>query len=1297
MLKIAGKPSVNNKNNNSAAFEKNNSELSFKGYRSFTNENGNRIHRFYLPAGLKHGEVELVALGKDKNGNYIVDEEIDSLTIGNKGYADFNPLMKGFDETNPDMAVGYRFNVNSEIILDNALKTPDKSEGEKGYNIALPENRTTLNVPRQMIHIFPDSFNPPRSSARRIPFNHFGGDLKSITEKIPELKDMGFARIISTPIFGQDNVSSHGYWTNNPYQVTENLGSLSDFKKLQIDLFKNGMGWIADGAFVNEGLEGVHIRDIMLWGNKSPYLHWFETHNIEGNSIKAGILPKKEDVLKYIGIKIVNGPYKINFTKNEDGSLSEKVEKNRDYKTDRPTFIQTFDSRLASEGQMNNPEELIRKYDRQNPEDPNQINNYQDSVHPYAFRVDPKEVRKKCKGNNTGKLRDILFDWTNFKIVESNKDGGASLWVGNKDISKLRFMLTDDAIKNSGHKAGSPEAAKMKAAQNQVQDNISKVGEFWTSETARTLTEYTAKKLAGTDFKETIKKLAGKELPASAINVLEEGENGSALDNLLSNKYNLKSAILPQNIMDGIMSYPPDAIEFAPDLIAVLGSPYFKKLSATPENVSLSRYETYRKGHNYYRTLPEDIRDVYERSDRLFKNQMKDEATDIFKQLEAKLPGQKLLNEDNELTDLGRELYGLVAADIAKFLFVSALAPDITPGQNNSFLEYDPEKLKNVNSISLGLYNGAASPKDMAERLLEKLESGVANIKPDLKTKFIGHLTARLKGIDLDSILVSKLIIDTTESGLEWRIDAAKDVGDWESVDSKALDRNECWDNVISFWKKFNEGVRKHNPRAYIIGETTDVEVKSSGRFKNNKELELKFIEEAGFTTQTNYNYFYMSPHEMYASNVEFHTHQDDLPAVLEEKLMHGWGNPDEDHWHSSGFLFSGHIDNIMYSHLGITNHDKPRPLHLFALDAKKFHFKDQTKGNMAGAMADALKKGFENSNTFNKELESYKDVINGAVDSLSKGKYSFKTGKIEERAYDEDNFGVRPFDINIEDVIREAKLKDRQFAEYANQNPGKIDKFKAESLQAILEPAMKKYKAALTLLTAMPGNPTHFAGDELGESGFETKSKNLYQQNRNRLHRERLHDPNYEYINNYRDEVINIIGLRNKQALSPLINGHLIPLGTIPLVKNDENTGSNAFAAYRYNDKTDVIMVFHNYGFNSNPEQAGDEDVVIKEIKNLPDGIQEGTVYKNVNNPDDKADYVVEKDNSGSFIIKRNDGNPIKFKNAALILARKKDFRGKVLVSRHGDFIAKKQEPAFCGRSKQDPRITLANLRYRI
>lgn len=1338
-----------------------NNQVSFVGHKAFKDSKGKFTYRFYLPPNAKNCKVELADVAKDASGNYKVVDEIDTIEIDNqKGYVDVSaedlgletkiydptetmylgdiaeekpypfeeaeltvPMSKeGFPE---NTAIGYRFKVDNKLVLDHAMQA---SGPDGAYNIAEPADRILVDKPRQMMHILPDSFynkDWKDKSTEELPnvrthFNKFGGNIQGIIDKLDDIKSQGFNRIISTPIFGQDNISSHGYWTTNPYQITDSLGNLTDFKKLQVESYKRGMGVVVDGAFVNEGVEGIHIKDLMLWGKDSIYKNWFETHNLGDQPLNFGVLPKQDKDYKYIGIKIINGPQKIEFTKNPDGSFNEHVVKNT-VDTQKPTFVQIFDSRLASLDQMNNSEP-IRQYAKDNTKDTNKINTYKDSVAPYVFRVDSERVainhdkyKEACKSSSdkgSTKFRDYLTGWGNFNIVPSNKDGGISLWVGNKDISKFRFMINDDTLQQSEYKPGSDRVDKdFACAQYQVQDNIVQVGKFWTKEVARTLKMHTAMELVkglkneNADVKslsKTIKSLVDKkELPAEARDIIKtpEGQD-SALSNMLNGDYELRSPKLPVNITDGLMDYPLDAIEFAPDLVSVLGSPYMKKLAPTEDTINNTRYETYKQSFDYFaKHMNGDVGEFYHSVDRFFAKQMTKEATKILQDVQSKNGQDNLLKKDGELTELGKEIYALIAPDIAKFLIVSSLAPEIEPKDNTEFLEYDPKELAEVNSFSLGLYNGANKPKDCAVRLLDRLKSGIKNIDFDKEQRFVGQLADRIEGIDLNVIKASKLIVDRTDSGLEWRIDAAKDVGDWESVSAGALDPDKCWNDTIAFWKKFNHAVREQNPNAYIVGELTDVSAKGSDRFYNNGDLELKFVQEAGFTTQSNYNYLYSTPHELYGANTEKGNHDGDLTKTMIEKLLTGWEAVSTSH--NPGLLYSGPFDNIMYSHAAMGNHDKPRLLHTFALNMGKFLSKGDKDGDKAGAMKDALNRGLEYSSVYQGFGSDFKKIIGNAIDSLSKGKYTFGENK-ETRTYNPDYFGERPFDANINDVIKEASLQNPKFKEFVDTNKDLVKELKAQTLHGMIEGAMEKHLAALTLMVALPGNPTLYAGDELGETGYAPKCKNESQHNRSRLKHERLKDNNYKFLNDYRDKVSNIIGLRNKEALSPLVNGHVIPLETQTLLNADgQPSKDKAFTLYRYNDKTDIISVFHNRGFSEDPRGAGDGSVKLKKIElgplrynnttsELPNELEAGITYRNalVN---DGVEYIARNINGHSY-VERKDGDYIEFNHAGLVLAREKSRSGKLLTT-----LNDKGQIVFKGKIAKNPNVALSNLKFNI
>jgi len=993
MLKV--QDSFNEKNLNKHNINnKNKLNVSFTGHKVVQDDNGEYSYRFYLPP-VKEGskvELELAKFGKDEKGNYSKYlEPLDYIQPEKKdNYFDcsFDELSledkkdEKLNKKNKNYVIAYRFKIDGKNYLDSTLLTSDRQ-----WNIATPPSRPVLEEARSMYHIMPDLMlskktekeNPAVYDARRTHFNKLGGNIDGIIEKIDYMDKLGTKRILSTPIFGQDNLSSHGYWTTNPYQITDSLGDISKFKKLNTELFKKGMGWIADGAFVNEGLEGIHTEHISKWGTQSPYLDWLNTFSFPDKPFKFGILSKKEDINnENLGIRLINADYKLHVDEN---GKEEWIPNKRDDK--KPSYVQIYDKRLASQEQINgekdvDSEGLIRNYDSKNSEDPNKINDYMDSVIPYRFKIKPDEVNQKFKNWEEAKkltveedkeippFRNFLTEWTNFAAAPSDSDGGTTLWVGNKDISKLRFMITEEdkkAIKfNYGEKA-EEKLKKVENSVNQVQDNIVQVGEFWTNEVAKTLQSYTAKELAGANdakgYAQKIQEQVKKgELPQAALKATEV-----SIKSVLNGSYNLKTAPVPQNITDGLMSYPLDAIEFNSGMSGILGSPYIKKLASEENQIGKSRYEIFEdQQKSGYKDIPEEFRSVYQEMDKLIAGDPEDEnavsmkkvAVEILKEVDEKRPeGKKILNENNELTKDGKELYGLISNDMAKFIVTQGLLTEaakqspelfkdkkLAPKENTDSLEYDRELLEKVSPQSLGI--NAVNPKDEAEKVIEKQKAGIKEISEQEKKAFAEQLAKRLEGLDGNTVKVAKLVVDKVEGGLEWRIDASKDVCPVEDMLEGKADFESNWDKGIKFWNKFTDGVRKYNPRAYEILEITDEAdltkvnktSEANKKYKDAHEAMLKFIQGSGATTPTNYNFLYSWPHELYGSNTEGWGGSE--ISAITEKLLSGWCMGEANH--CFGFLHSGSQDTVNQSHNSIGNHDKPRALHGFGLDMKIFH-----------------------------------------------------------------------------------------------------------------------------------------------------------------------------------------------------------------------------------------------------------------------------------------------------------------------------------------------------------------------
>ena len=84
---------------------------------------------------------------------------------------------------------------------------------------------------------------------------------------------------------------------------------------------------------------------------------------------------------------------------------------------------------------------------------------------------------------------------------------------------------------------------------------------------------------------------------------------------------------------------------------------------------------------------------------------------------------------------------------------------------------------------------------------------GLSSISDSDKDVLISSITNTLKGTSLESFELADLIIDKTQAGLDWRIDATKDIADIEALRGKSQDFEKTWQEVIDFWKQFTQGV----------------------------------------------------------------------------------------------------------------------------------------------------------------------------------------------------------------------------------------------------------------------------------------------------------------------------------------------------------------------------------------------------------------------------------------------------------------------------------------------------------
>lgn len=1299
-----------------------NSYVSFKGHTAYSTDKGLTGHKFYLPYDSNKYSATLELCGfEEENGIWqkIEDSNVLTYEMGPEGIS----IPEKYLFTEKGTATGYRFKLteknnpnNSFYKIDSGLQTnPNAKTPNDTYSLILP-NRAVLTINGLTKQVMPDIclpgyyldpqtkkpvFNPIERqraiNAVRTHGNKLGGNFAGIIKMLPTWSREGYTKIVGTP-YTRDTTSSHYYWTENPYQVDKGLGTLDDFKTLQIELFKNGINFIADGAFVNQGLQGTIFQNVLKHGAQSPFINWFKASGILSSDLKLGLIPANPQARKNFRFRLVNSP---NILIEENGKL--KFDSNRDYDAKKPTFIQLYDKRLVTNKELADTTKLLERYSIPNTENAYDITGHNDITQLIAFQINPKTFEnnvKKVKKNfsskeltfNNTKLIEALLSFENFKIKTKDK-GGFDLWDGNMDIAKLNFYIgnTDQAYLN---KFTDIDEKKQKtkdiiAATYQVQDFALKSAQYWTRLVANTQTEFAANTL-----KDAIKSENTVQPQLSLVDrfkqvIAEQVELGNlpkrtkevmtdkVIQNVISNKYvfnNLNTMEFIKwrkpYIQSQIMDFPLESIDFAPDLTAVLASPYITKRGTTEGDIFKKRHEMYVERDINEGPAPTKYSNVYNKTDDVINNEFTNYIEDLLTWVDFRMPNnQKIFKHRSlEITDYGKFVISFLMPDLMKYGMVKALNPKakITIDPINQKIDYSQAK---VDQISLKSIGAEGSPEIEAQKTIQKLQKGLKNIfngKEEEKETLIRYIVNRIKDTNEVSVKMAAAIVDQTESGLGWRIDAAKDIANIDAIRTGNDNDDELFSAVIDFWSKFKNVVTKENKHAFTTAEITDLQTvikNPNGKFHDEINAETKFIEKTGLNNTANYMFFYSMLKDLFANNSEDgNANEFNNIHNIPNKLIHGWSGK------CHGFLFQYPDDSISNSYTFVGNHDKPRVLHIFGLDMALFHSDFENKEHLnrarrvlnlgydeqvsiktisskAVAMGERIIYALEciGATLTDAEFEhadylkqKNSKILRNAIANLVKGQFKGKK-------FNPDAFGTRDFKHAIQHVFEEAK--------YLGYNSDKIKEYEAKALQNILEPAMDKMETVYKMLVTLPGSPTDFVGDKEGSSGYETKSNNDFQQNRNAVPFEWVNNTiqnndlgfkeNKDFVNAYYKRMTAIGSLRNRKELSALNNGH-----TISLPIQTAQDGSKVAATFRYNDKGSQVICLYttqgaqldNYHVMNRPNAVNLDRIVLDDFnwkEGIKGGLKEGEIFKKVG--DNEGIYkVVIEDNK--YKLKRED-----------------------------------------------------------
>ncbi len=1150
-------------------------KIAFKGHSLVTNPNGKKEYQFYLPT-TQDVKPEVVIF--DKNGKKT--DVSDKLTKHENATI---PVWSLPVSETKGQTVGYVFNTpEGRKIYDNTRHTLDGQ-----YNEAIKSTRATHEMGKQMYHLMPDSFAANKGeiikdeNGKEVERNHvnkFGGKIEDIEAKLPEIKELGAKKIISTPIYGNDTLSNHGYWTQNPYQITSTLGDINSFKKLQTSLFKNGLGFVADGAFANEGLNGIHMQDLIRWGEQSPYLDWFDTKDFDSYGFKFGVLPPVgSEAEKHYDFKLINSPVIYKF--KEDGTPADNFgKKNPDYKPSEPTYVQLFDRRLMDKNYINT-EEKATEYAKKQTNNTYDIKNYKDSVQLLAFQVSPDTAKSKVKELATHKVaqapatrspfRNALKEWDNFAFNTVDKDATIRNWTGKKDIVALNYRNQD------------------------VQNYIINTVRYWTNETDKILTTTIAKDITQTTNKEELIKEYAKRFNT---NISDE-----EIANILSGKYEVSLVAAKDTIKDELKDFPLLAAELPVEIQSLISD----------KNVT--------EGKSFNKT--------YENIEKVVAEIFAAQHSNVIK--------------DGKLTEEGSQLFRLTSSDVMRYVAAYALSnekPSIEHDaeSHTTFIkksaDFNEKVLNNINYES-------GSRAEVVAKLQYAFEEGVKKLANDKEAQedlatIIKNSTENVNKKDIE---IAKSIISKLELGLDHRVDALKDIRDLDLITQNKVNENDVWPTVENFFKDFTNTIRAINPKSYIIGEITCLnnylcqDIPNDKRWPECVKKEHNTISETGVTTQTNYTYIFNILNQIVHGGPEageqYHQGIGGLNGKLNEffesgfadniRYSHeGFGNHDKPRA-LHGFAID--ISNFFYPK-DMNNHKndiiQKEEFKIYAEMMRKYGTENQKPMTnaadeelvnclnddfLSGDNGKAIKynlvhveknikKYFAFSNAVNElcnainsieENNVVRNALNEAVESAAqklqmpeenKNKiinalYAYSIGKVDGVNADKnvmmDHFKTRAYNQTIKEAVKYANL---------GLNEEETEKYIATIHNEMLQPALNKYRATMEIMMALPGNPTFYAGDEYGETGFETAGNNVYQHNREQLHRAWANDENRPAIKAFHEEFKKTFNIRNQECFKPFVDGETVVI----------NANNNLGGVYRYNKDSDVIAIFNTNGFDN-------------------------------------------------------------------------------------------------------------------
>ncbi len=1261
--------------------------LTFSGYRPTTSGQA----KLFLPghASVNSPEVEVL---EGQGGKQVVRRE----ALVREGHYWVAP-------TEVPLGSDYRFLVEGQPVLDwseqRNIQTTSGNEPVK-FNRVFPFEAPQKSGP--ILDVFSDSLLSEKQlesyrvkdhvldqTSQRDHFNRYYGNedgLRVLFDKIDTKS--AFRGILFKPFIGGDNISPHKYWTVDPYVLNDTFSSKQALRDTLMEALKRDMKVYADGAFVNQGLNGVQMMSNLRHGFNSPYWDWFNFSEEENGSPLPNLF--KEDKMTFGVLPVAEDPD----TGRTDIDYSR------------------FDIGVEKDAQGT----YIRLKETQ-PEETRTQSKYSDSVQPYRFPIDPKELadkeeklkkEKELKNQPKDEQTEInrkkaMLDWKHFQLNQPAMDNSSIKWDGQIDVPKMN-------MKN-------PEVRQY------IQDAMV----YWSRYVTNTYVEEVAvalRQAKGKDWPSRVQALEGHILPKPrmAFEKLGTSDIQNTLDHLKAlskEEEHVDEISVAERMMETMKAeFPLSALELPAEFKATL-------------SFSEVHRDVYHQRGGVKKLLGVLLTPVVKLSKKF--NILTHWATKLKKYLDsdtlsAQLTTQlaKMFEKKGAFTKLqDARIRGLMSEYLGQEIFLQLFTGLHSPEYYQlKGIEKTPDDYEKGFSETVPAYIRTADPVAASGLLSNFLKQQLKSLDVDALGQFLSNKLSRL---DPESVAVAEAVLKKREFGLNWRIDAAKDIGDMDRVlNTEQSQRAPVFKEEIAFaknfWKEVSQRIHSIFPKVSIIAELTDF-LKYSGDGHQTKENAYQaFFNDNTFTSSPNMDYLFSSlcrlvnfeprpdengdrtiqPNAFYDYSVQKMTTEVPWSAAMNYQNMttsHDYSttahrlllnpelfNMDLLRWHGlvddlnvaaneleRKACFETQRQQLGINHLGkvlndllamvqheevraelseevqdyLTNENKeklgnteptPRELKIRFIQELFEAVSEKTLG-LSEKQAEQLRDVLIERISEPSENRAMRAVLNNAVESVSEDPavktifYRAMNQAIQEKGQ---HFGYLPPNLALQDVVG-IMAADSSSSSVQPFSKKFLAKLKTQLFDQLTGSFLEKYKRVVALQVALPGNPSIYLPDLLAQGGGEY-TKNMFLQNRNLIRHDWL--AGKKDIRESKDDILALLDLRT--AYPALNDGFVLK----PVV-NDQD---GVLPVIRDNGEQQVVMLV-NTGLPSELDynnKVGDGPLYreiqstqpIKQnyklnVSNLD--IAEGTEYRDV---EAGLNYVIN--NTGQLVSKQDPAKGI-------------------------------------------------------